>query len=392
MKTCSILSSVKSRYFMLVVCATLLLGATACSNEEFGIEVPEVKKEWTKQELIEQALSRIPQTRSAHSNMPIEMITVNKTVTFKFLAVENMEIHWGDETPYTITRGGEISHSYSDNLPSHAIRINGSAEKIVTLEISDNGLIYLDLYTPKLYYLDCSNNYLDSLHVNSCPGLSTIKAQNNDLVFIDVTQASKLLALQINNNRLRKIDVSNNPDLTTLEIKNNRIADIDLTNNIDLFHLAIGNQPIATINDCPINDTSFSIFPTLITLDISGIPLQALDLSKNPKVKELNISETDITQLDVLDLQIESLRASYSRLTNLLCDRESLKNLYDLRIERTPFENNAGYIKNLVTILPFRNLPDQYGTVIQGVLYTYSQHISKSDASYLFDHNWIINP
>ena len=179
--------------------------------------------------------------------------------------------------------------------------------------------------------------------------------------------------------------------MTTLEIKNNRTADIDLTNNIDLFHLAIGNQPIATINDCPINDTSFSIFPTLITLDISGIPLQALDLSKNPKVKELNISETDITQLDVLDLQIESLRASYSRLTNLLCDKESLKNLYDLRIERTPFENNAGYIKNLVTILPFRNLPDQYGTVIQGTLYTYSQQINNY-ASYLFDHNWIINP
>ncbi len=375
---------------MLVACVTLLWGASACSNEEFGMEVPEAEKEWTKQELIEQALSRMPQTRSAHSNMPVEMITVNKTVTLKFLAVENMKINWGDYTS-TTTRGGEISHSYSDNSASHVIYIDGSAEKIVTLEISDNGLIHLDLYTPKLYYLDCSNNYLDSLHVNSCPGLSTIKAQNNDLVSIDVTQTSKLLALQINNNRLRKIDVSNNLDLTTLEIKNNRIADIDLTNNIDLFHLAIGNQPIATINDCPINDTSFSIFPTLITLDISGIPLQALDLSKNPKVKELNISETDITQLDVLDLQIESLRASYSRLTNLLCDKESLKNLYDLRIERTPFENNAGYIKNLVTILPFRNLPDQYGTVIQGTLYTYSQQINNY-ASYLFDHNWIINP
>ncbi len=390
MKTITILNSVKSRYFMLVACVTLLWGASACSNEEFGMEVPEAEKEWTKQELIEQALSRMPQTRSAHSNMPVEMITVNKTVTLKFLAVENMKINWGDYTS-TTTRGGEISHSYSDNSASHVIYIDGSAEKIVTLEISDNGLIHLDLYTPKLYYLDCSNNYLDSLHVNSCPGLSTIKAQNNDLVSIDVTQTSKLLALQINNNRLRKIDVSNNLDLTTLEIKNNRIADIDLTNNIDLFHLAIGNQPIATINDCPINDTSFSIFPTLITLDISGIPLQALDLSKNPKVKELNISETDITQLDVLDLQIESLRASYSRLTNLLCDKESLKNLYDLRIERTPFENNAGYIKNLVTILPFRNLPDQYGTVIQGTLYTYSQQINNY-ASYLFDHNWIINP
>lgn len=377
---------------MLVACVILLSGVTACSSEEFGMEVPEVQKEWTKQELIEQALSRMPQTRSAHSDMPVEMITVNKTVTLKFLAVENMEIHWGDETPNTTTRGGEISHSYSDNLPSHAIRIDGSSEKILTLEISDNGLIYLDFYVPKLHYLDCSNNYLDSLHVNSCPGLSTIRAQNNDLTSIDVTQASKLLALQINNNRLRKIDVSNNPDLATLEIKNNRIADIDLTNNIDLLHLAIGDQPIATINDCPINDTIFSFFPTLITLDISGIPLQALDLSKNPRVKYLNISETDITQLDILDLRIESLCASYSRLTNLLCDRESLKNLYDLRIERTPFENNAGYIKDLVGFLPDRSQRDQYGTVIQGTLYTYSQHISKSDASYLFDHNWIINP
>ena len=134
MKTFSILNSMKSGYFMLVVCVTLLLGASACGHEEFRIEIPEVKKEWTKQELIEQALSRMPQTRSAHPNMPIKMVTINKTVTLKFLAFENMEINWGDLTDTTFI-GDEISHSYSDNLPSHTIRINGPAEEIMALEI-----------------------------------------------------------------------------------------------------------------------------------------------------------------------------------------------------------------------------------------------------------------
>lgn len=390
MKTFSILNSMKSGYFMLVVCVTLLLGASACSHEEFRIEAPEVKKEWTKQELIEQALSRMPQTRSAHPNMPIKMVTINKTVTLKFLAFENMEINWGDFTDTTFI-GDEISHSYSDNLPSHTIRINGPAEEIMALEINDNGLIYLDIYAPELYYLDCSNNHLDSLQASSCPALSTINVENNDLVSIDITQTPNLMTLRANNNRLRKIDVSKNPDFHTLELKNNRITDIDLTHNTNLCYIILGNQPITTINKRPISYASFSIFPILIALDISGIPFQALDLSKNPRVKELNISETDITQLDVLDLQIESLCASHSRLTNLFCDRASLKNLYDLRIERTPLENNRESLKDLVELLPDRRDSDPFGRVIQGTLYTYSKEIN-DDASHLLSWNWVINP
>ena len=122
-----------------------------------------------------------------------------------------------------------------------------------------------------------------------------------------------------------------------------------------------------------------------------GNPFQALDLSKNPRVKELNISETDITQLDILNLQIESLRASHSRLTNLFCDRASLKNLYDLRIERTPFENNHKSLSDLVDILPDRSEADPFGRVIQGTLYTYSKEINNY-ASYLLSWNWVINP
>ena len=91
MKTITILNSMKSGYFMLVVCAILLLGATACSNEEFGMEVPEAEKEWTKQELIEQALSRMPQTRSAKH--PAQMITIKDTVSIKCNASEEMTIN-----------------------------------------------------------------------------------------------------------------------------------------------------------------------------------------------------------------------------------------------------------------------------------------------------------
>ncbi len=390
MKTITILNSMKSGYFMLVTCATLLFGVSACSSEEFGMEVPEVKKEWTKQELIEQALSRMPQTRGAHSDILIKMVTINKTVTLKFLAFENMEIEWGDFTDTTFI-GDEISHSYSDSLPSHAIYISGPAEEIETLEANDNGLIYLDIHAPGLYYLDCSNNHLDSLQASSCPALSTINVENNDLVYIDITQTPNLMALRANNNRLRKIDVSKNLDFHTLELKNNRITDIDLTHNTNLCYIMLGNQPITTINKRPISYASFSIFPFLTALDISGIPFQSLDLSKNPKVKELNISETDITQLDVLDLQIESLRVSHSRLTNLFCNEANFENLYDLRIERTPLENNRKSLEDLVKLLPDRRDPDPFGRIIQGTLYTYSERINEY-ASHLLSWNWVINP
>ena len=93
---------------MLVACVTLLSGVTACSHEEFGVETPKVKKEWTKQELIEQARNRAVRTRVT-SPFPITMTTINKTVTFKCLTLKPMTIDWGDGTSSQLDR--ENTHS-----------------------------------------------------------------------------------------------------------------------------------------------------------------------------------------------------------------------------------------------------------------------------------------
>ncbi len=68
-KAIKYLSGMKSRCFMLLTCLILLVSATSCSNDNFETNLPDEPKQlsksellqkYSKAELIEQALSRMP--------------------------------------------------------------------------------------------------------------------------------------------------------------------------------------------------------------------------------------------------------------------------------------------------------------------------------------------
>lgn len=436
MKTITILNSMKSRYFMLVACVTLLLGVSACSSEEFGTDAQEVKKEWTKQELIEQALSRIPKTR-ATPPYPVIMVATNTTVSIMCFATEEVVIHWGDGAK-TLTSKYDISeyyHTYSDDLLSHGIYLETSNEAIQSFDVSRNGLIFLDFTdNTNLASVACEHNNLSMLNLTGCPNLGTLWAYVNELSSIDLPYLPHLHSLYVNFNELKELNLINCPNLRNLSIASNnlstidlthltdlltfstggcqftnidlskntkleslyvgeaQITNLDLTKNTELRNLSINELPIKTLNNSPINDKSFAIFSKLEQLSISNTFFTSLDLSNNPLISYVNISKTAITQLDISNLQIKGLDAMDSQLTNLTYKSNNLKPATYIRIDSTPFEQNYLNLFSLISVLPDRNEPDYSGYVHQGELYTNSSTLITSFLPILEGKNWVIKP
>ncbi len=410
---------------MLLACLTLSICATSCSSDEFETNLPEEQKQYSKAELIEQALSRMPQTRAG--DVCVRMITIKDSLTIRYSITEDMEIYKDDDVIIPMYKGSDVMQKceFFDNNLSHMIEIKGSERAIQSLNIDDNGLILLGVYSNEnLANLSCMNNYLDELDLTGCLNLgllnisnnefSTIDvadlplinfyAENNQLTKIDVSKNRQLVELQLGNNRLKEIyiyenenlvylglennsikeiDVSNCPYLITLNVSFNPITSLDLSNNPDLMQIYLERVPIETINNKPISDTSFAMYSILWDLNVASTSFDSLDLSKNPILSYVNISESEIVKLNISDIRIQKLYATRSKLTNLIYERKDLENLYELRIESTPFEKVRDNINTLSVNLPNRSEANP------GHLYTYSPHINLLKINRL-DY-WLIN-
>ncbi|MCX4291951.1 MAG: hypothetical protein OSJ36_09220 [Odoribacter sp.] len=427
-KTVMYLNSIKPRYFMLLVYLFLIAGATSCRDDNFERDLTDESIQLSKAELIQQALSRLPQTRGDNPNAVV-MVTIKNTVSLRCMALDSMVIHWGDDSTTQITKMSNIehTHTYSDNKPSHAILIAGSKKAIISLTVDNNELIHLNVsYNENLRTLSCLENRLDGLVSTGCSVLQSLHIANNELSSLEVAHLLKLQTLQAEHNLLKELDlsnnfnlgvlllgknqievldVSNNLDLSILEFENNpiesidlsehinlmglnasytRIVELDLSKSINLQNIILEGVSIETFNNHCISDTSFSVYSQLWQLNIAYTPFTAIDLSNNPKINRIDISGTEITQLDLSGIQIGYLYATRSKLTNLICVSTSLRDLYELRIERTPFEKDGSEMYNLSLLLPFRSVDNP------GHLYSYSPYLD--DLVYSLDGmNWLIN-
>ena len=434
MKKVICLSSMKFRCLMLLACLILLVGVTSCSSDEFETNLPEEPKQlskaellqkYSKAELIEQALSRMPKTRA--NNNRFEMVTIKDSVCIQLSTTETIWIQWTDEEGVAVTAGSNVEKKYkfTDGYSSHCIYIEGTKEAIQSLTIDNNELISLKIYSNEnLVTLSCVNNHLDELDLpNECQALQVLHvsnnelsalevthipllyhlyAENNQLTYLDVSGNSNLFQLMLGNNKItaiklsenlstlnlsgnpiENIDLSNNPNLMNIDVSFTSITDLDLSNNPNLIAISLEGLPIKTINNLSISDLSFVSFPKLMFFNVASTPFTSLDLSKNTMMYSVNISGSAITQLNISGIRVYSLKATRSKLTDLIYTRNDFVRLYDLRIESTPFEKVWDNINSLSSNLPERSETNP------GHLYTYSKHI------YLLEINrndhWLIN-
>lgn len=406
-ETMMYLSSIKSRYFMLLVYLFLIAGATSCRDDNFESDLTDDSIQLSKAELIQQALRRLPQTRINPSG--IAMVTIKDTVTIKGRCspTEEMMIVWNADSIISIPMGTDFEYTYvyTDNHSSHGIYLLGSELSIQSLNVDNNGLILLDIYSNEnLTALSCVNNHLEAIDLTSCTQLMWLYTSNNEFSIIDVSNNPNLFLLETGNNPIKYLDLGKNTNLMLLDISYTQVSDIDLSKNIGLTFLDVSYTSITSIdlhknlnlesivleglliemfNNHSISDTSFSIYSQLWQLNVAYTPFTALDLSNNPKINRIDISGTEISQLDLSYFQIQYLYASDSKLANLICEKKDLTNLYYLRIERTPFEEVRNNILALALALPLRT--EDY----PGHLYSYSPFLHDLEA--IGGMNWLIN-
>ncbi len=393
-------------YFMLLACVLLLMGVTSCSQNEFENYELEQQKKYSKAELIEQALSRMPQTRAENQNAII-MVSIQDTVTIRSRTTEEMTIYWDGKDPRTMAKGTDtIVYIFDNGKPSHNITIVGSGEAIGYLDVDNNGLILLSASrNSNLLGLSCAGNYLDEINLTGCSSLYTLDISNNEFTSINISNLPALESFFANHNRLTELNFSGNPELYMVEAEYNPLKELDfqenpmlmylyvsftrlerlnLTNSIYLTDLYLEETPIKEINNHSICDTSFAMYKELWQLNIAYTSFSSIDLS-NTMVYILNISGTKITRLDISGLNMQYLYATRSQLTDLIYDNpDNLKRLYELRIERTPFEQDSMNMINLVQYLPSRT------EMAPGHLYTYYSGINDIASDFARKY-WHIN-
>jgi len=388
-----------------------MVSITSCNTDYLEDNVPEEQKQFSKAELIEQALSRIPQTRGG--DVRVRMITIKDSLTIRYSITDDMEINMdGVSIPLEKGENRKSNLKFSNDNLSHIIDIEGSGRAIQSLNVDDNGLIFLGIYSNEnLGALSCMNNHLDEIDWVDCLNLSSLNVANNEfcsidltsfrmlrsfqadynrltaidvsknmylddlfignnqITDIDVSENTKLFILELDNNPVKNIDLSKNIDLAALNVSYTQIRDLDLSKNIFLWTVNLENTPVQILNNLAICDTSFAAFSNLAQLNIAYTFFDSLDLSKNPSLSDIDISGSIITQLNISGVRVHTLKASRSKLTNLIYERKDLENLYELRIESTPFEKVWDNINTLSV-----NLPDR-SEANPGHLYTYSPHI-----------------
>ena len=329
----------------------------------------------------------MPQTRAGH--VVVAMVTTKKEVLLELYidTLHGININWGDDTNTEVTSAHDkYSHTYTDGKPSHGIYLEGSYEALHWLWLTKNELIYLNIASnTELDIVNCSDNKLDNIDVDYCPKLATFWAPRNELSFIDLRNMPNLVGLLLqNNSALKTLDVSKNSKLQILYIGGTAIKDIDLSNNINLQSLYLSGLALSTINNLPLSDTSFSIFPKLRDLYVDGTPFSSLDLSKNPAITGLSIAFTSITQLDISNLNIDWIVATSSNLTDLIYTKNNLLNSYEFHLDGTPFESNTAGMFRFITALPDRS------DKTSGILFCYSDAVN-TFASLLERNNWKVN-
>ena len=141
------------------------------------------------------------------------------------------------------------------------------------LNCSHNKLTYMNLgilHGLNLEEVNCSNNEIRNIVMDSVGELVKFDCSNNDLMTLDVSQCSKLQELNCAGNQLMELDVSSQTHLTELDCSNNKLTELNVKQNGSLTSLICNDNQLTT-----------------------------LDLSKNNSLSNLNCANNRLACLNV---------------------------------------------------------------------------------------------
>ena len=174
------------------------------------------------------------------------------------------------------------SMDLSENKDLHGVWCSGNP--LTSLDFSGNPeLEWVYCFDCKLKSLDFSNNpKMAYLECNTNKELSKLVLSNND----------KLEHLMCGTCALTELDLSANPNLTHLDAFRNKMTKLNISKNTKLKRLDIWDNP-------QLGNVSVSHLPELQYYSCANNGVTKLDVTHNPQLQKLVCSYNDLTSLDL---------------------------------------------------------------------------------------------
>lgn len=155
---------------------------------------------------------------------------------------------------------------------------------ITSLDFSEN---------PELTWVYCFNCKLTSLDFSKNPHLAYLECNTNTgLKSLNLSQNQELEHLMCGSCALTTLDLSPNPRLTHLDAFRNGMTSINISKNTKLKRLNIWDNP-------KLGNVSVSHLPELQFYSCANNGVTAVDVTHNPQLQKLVVSYNDITTLDL---------------------------------------------------------------------------------------------
>lgn len=371
--------------------ATLPVGLSWSSSDE---EVALIAQDGTVQAL------------SEGKSVVTVSLTSNPSVKADCVVIVGSEEDPDEELSFVDNRFAALVLQFDKNNDGVLQRSEAELVTEINVDGQDIGSLQGIEYFTNLEVLACSINVLDSLDVSHNTKLRELYCHSNQIAVLDVTMLPDLQVLNCRGNRLSKLDVTNNPKLVMLKCGMNGgrsyedlgITQIDVTHNpeleeldvyyLNLSELDVTQNPKLRVLDMgycchtywdltPIETLDLSQNPELevlncVSSNLDGFGLNALDVTHNPKLKQLTtygnpkIQELDLSNnkeltmlncghnaLSALDVtactQLETLSCPYNTIAELdltHCTELVHLNCADNRIGKLDFsQTKLGYLE-----------------------------------------------
>ena len=271
-----------SALLTLAMVFTFLPFSAFAANTEIDFNSPDFKLNFPDEEFRRFLIDYCDKNNDGKLDMDIKNMTIPTSYAIKSLEgirffedLEKLDCHGIGLTTLNVGKNFKLKElDCSDNQLKESYPILSSGLKI--LNCSNNKLTHMNLgilYGLNLEEVDCSNNNITKIVMDSVGELVKFDCSNNDLMTLDVSQCFKLEELNCSGNQLMELDVRNQTQLTQLDCHNNKLTELNVEQNGSLISLICNDNQLTT-----------------------------LDLSQNHSLSHLNCARNRLACVDVTEI------------------------------------------------------------------------------------------
>ena len=271
-----------SALLTLAMVFTFLPFSAFAANTEIDFNSPDFKLNFPDEEFRRFLKECCDKNGDGKLDVDIKNMTIPTSYAIKSLEgirffedLEKLDCHGIGLTTLNVGKNFKLKElDCSDNQLKESYPILSSGLKI--LNCSNNKLTHMNLgilYGLNLEEVDCSNNNITKIVMDSVGELVKFDCSNNDLMTLDVSQCFKLEELNCSGNQLMELDVRNQTQLTQLDCHNNKLTELNVEQNGSLISLICNDNQLTT-----------------------------LDLSQNHSLSHLNCARNRLACVDVTEI------------------------------------------------------------------------------------------